>query len=181
MTHKIKSVKPLEKSVLLVVFQNGIEKTYDMRNLYPIFPQFEVFETDIELFKQVQVDVGGYGISWDDDLDLDAEDIWEDGIETGNNIEVDIVAALAENLIKARDNVGMTQKQLSEATGIYQADISKIERGLANPSLITLKRLADGMGLKLQIEFVCKENKFFEDTMQGLVEAVVIEKNSLEK
>lgn len=33
MTHKIKSVKPLEKSVLLVVFQNGIEKTYDMRKI----------------------------------------------------------------------------------------------------------------------------------------------------
>ncbi len=47
----------------------------------------------------------------------------------------------------------MTQKQLSEVTGIYQADISKIERGLANPSLLTLKRLADGMDLKLRIEF----------------------------
>lgn len=55
--------------------------------------------------------------------------------------------------MKARDIVGMTQKQLSEATGIYQADISKIERGLANPSLSTLKQLADGMGLKLKIEF----------------------------
>ena len=152
MIHKIISVKPLEKSVLLVVFQNGIEKTYDMRNLYPIFPQFEVFETDIELFKQVQVDVGGYGISWNDDLDLDAEDIWEDGIEVGKE-EVDIIALLAENLIKARDTVGITQKQLSEATGIYQSDISKIERGLANPSVSTLKRLADGMGLKLKIEF----------------------------
>ena len=48
---------------------------------------------------------------------------------------------------------GMTQKQLAEVTGIYQADISKIERGLANPSVSTLKRLADGMGLKLKIEF----------------------------
>ena len=49
-----------------------------------------------------------------------------------------------------------TQKQLSEQTGIYQADISKIERGLANPSLSTLKRLADGMGLKLRIAFEMK-------------------------
>ena len=153
MTHKIKSVTPLENSIILAVFQNGIEKTYDMRNLYPIFPQFEVFEKDKELFKRVQVDAGGHGISWNDNLDLDAEDIWEDGIETGNNHEIDIVDALAENLVKARDIVGMTQKKLSESTGIYQADISKIERGLANPSLSTLKRLAEGMGLKLKIEF----------------------------
>lgn len=152
MTHKIVSVKPMENFVLLVGFQNGIEKTYDMRTLYPVFPQFEVFENDVDLFNQVQVDMGGYGISWNDDLDLDAEDIWEDGIEVSKK-EVDIVDLLAENLIRARDIVGMTQKQLSESTGIYQADISKIERGLANPSLSTLKRLADGMGLKLRIEF----------------------------
>ena len=153
MTHKIKSVKPLENSIILAVFQNGIEKTYDMRNLYPVFPQFEIFEKDKALFNQVQIDIGGYGIFWNDDLDLDAEDIWEDGIETGNKYEIDVVAALAENLAKARDIVGMTQKQLAESTGIYQADISKIERGLANPSLSTLKRLAEGMVLKLKIEF----------------------------
>lgn len=152
MTHKIVSVKPMENFVLLVGFQNGIEKTYDMRTLYPIFPQFEVFENNVDLFNQVQVDVGGYGISWNDDLDLDAEDIWEDGIEVGKK-EMDILSLLAENLIQARAVVGMTQKQLSESTGIYQADISKIERGLANPSLTTLKRLAEGMGLKLRIEF----------------------------
>ena len=152
MTHKIVSVKPMKNFILLVGFQNGIQKTYDMRTLYPIFPQFEVFEHDINLFNQVQVDIGGYGISWNDDLDLDAEDIWEDGIEVAKK-EVDIVTLLAENLMKARDSVGITQKQLSEVTGIYQADISKIERGLANPSVSTLKRLADGMGLKLRIEF----------------------------
>lgn len=153
MAHRIITVKPMDNSVLLVGFQNGIEKTYDMHNLYPIFPQFKVFETDVNLFNQVHVDTGGYGIFWNDDLDLDAEDIWEDGVETGNKKEVDIVDALAVNLLKARGSVGMTQKQLSECTGIYQADISKIERGLANPSLSTLKRLADGMGLKLRIEF----------------------------
>jgi len=152
MTHKIVSVKPMKNTVLLVGFQNGVEKTYDMRSLYPVFPQFEVLEKDVDLFNQVQVDMGGYGISWNDDLDLDAEDIWEDGIEVSKN-DIDIVALLAENLIKAREIAGMTQKQLAESTGIYQSDISKIERGLANPSLSTLKRLADGMGLKLKIDF----------------------------
>ena len=48
----------------------------------------------------------------------------------------------------------MTQKQLSDIVGIYQADISKIERGLANPSISTLQRLAEGLGMQLQIKFV---------------------------
>lgn len=154
MAHKIKSVKPLDDFVILVVFRNGIEKTYDMRKLYPIFPQFKEFEKVTGLFEQVKVDTGGYGVSWNDELDLDAEDIWEDGVQTSNRQEVDFVDELAENLVNAREMAGLTQKQLSEATGIYQADISKIERGIANPSLSTLGRLADGMGLKLKIEFI---------------------------
>ena len=59
----------------------------------------------------------------------------------------------AENLTREIYIAGMIQKQLAESTGIYQADISKIECGLANPTLSTLKWLADGMGLKLRIEF----------------------------
>ena len=152
MTQKIVSVKPMENCILRVGFQNGIEKTYDMRILYPIFPQFEVFETDKELFKRVQVDMGGYGIFWNDELDLDANDIWEDGIEVAKK-EIDIVAELAVNLVKARESVNITQKELAEKTGIYQADISKIERGLANPSLSTLKRLAAGLGMELHLVF----------------------------
>lgn len=152
MTHRIVSVKAIENCVLLVEFQNGVGKTYDMRTLYPMFPQFEIFEVNSRLFHQVQVDVGGYGISWNDELDLDAEDIWVEGIEVSRR-EVDVVYLLAENLAEAREMVGMTQKQLSDSTGIHQSDISKIERGLANPSLSTLRRLAEGMGLKLRIDF----------------------------
>lgn len=61
---------------------------------------------------------------------------------------------LAGSLARAREYADLTQKQLSEKTGIYQCDISKIERGNANPSLSTLQRLADGMDMQLKIEFV---------------------------
>ena len=52
------------------------------------------------------------------------------------------------------ESQNMTQKELANATGIGQADISRLENGTANPSLRTLKRLASGMGMKLQIRFV---------------------------
>ncbi|MDE8723873.1 helix-turn-helix transcriptional regulator, partial [Faecalibacterium prausnitzii] len=45
-------------------------------------------------------------------------------------------------------------KQLSERTGIAQADSSKLERGNANPSLRTLQRRAAGMGMNVKMEFV---------------------------
>lgn len=155
MTHRIQTVKPLSDLRLSVLFQNGVEKEYDIHNLYSVFPQFKEFEINSDLFEQVQADCGGYGLSWNDNLDLDAEDIWENGIEICIH-DIDVVFLLAESLMKMRDKAGMTQKQLAEATGIYQADISKIERGLANPSLSTLKRLADGMGAKLKLEFISK-------------------------
>lgn len=61
--------------------------------------------------------------------------------------------AIMQAMIDARKSNGMTQKQLAEATGINQADISKLERGSGNPSLRTLQRLAAGMGMRLKLEF----------------------------
>ena len=65
--------------------------------------------------------------------------------------------AIAQAMIDARKESGLTQKQLSERTGIAQADISKLERGNANPSLRTLQRLASGMGMNVKIEFVANK------------------------
>ena len=62
--------------------------------------------------------------------------------------------AIIQAMIDARKATGMTQKELSEATGIAQGDISKLEKGNANPSLRTLQRLAAGMGMRLRLEFI---------------------------
>ncbi len=61
-------------------------------------------------------------------------------------------------MINARISAGMTQKELSEKTGIAQGDISKLEHGNANPSLRTLQRLAKGMGMVLKLEFLPETN-----------------------
>lgn len=57
-------------------------------------------------------------------------------------------------ILDGRENNDLTQKQLSDVTGITQADISRLENGTGNPSLRTLKRLAAGLGMQLKIEFV---------------------------
>ena len=61
---------------------------------------------------------------------------------------------IIQAMIDARKSAGLTQKQLSEKTGIAQADISKLENGNANPSLRTLRRLANGLGMRLKVEFI---------------------------
>ena len=57
-------------------------------------------------------------------------------------------------IIDGREEKSLTQKQLAEATGITQADISRLENGTGNPSIRTLKRLAAGLGMTLKVEFV---------------------------
>ena len=61
---------------------------------------------------------------------------------------------IIRGIIEGREMNDLTQEQLSAATGINQANISRLENGTANPSLRTLKRLAAGMGMALKIEFV---------------------------
>ena len=66
--------------------------------------------------------------------------------------EMDVIRAMVD----ARISQNLTQKELAERTGINQADISKLENGTRNPSLKLLKRLADGMGMTLKLEFIPK-------------------------
>ncbi len=61
---------------------------------------------------------------------------------------------LIKALLSARRRKNITQKELAEATGITQPDISRLENGRGNPSLRTLNVLAKGLGMRLKIEFV---------------------------
>ena len=66
---------------------------------------------------------------------------------------LDLEFQLVRVLLDVRKEKNITQKQLSELTGINQADISKIENGNANPSIKTLKRIAEAMNMKIKLDF----------------------------
>lgn len=68
-------------------------------------------------------------------------------------LEMDVIRAI----VNARTSQNLTQNELAKRTGINQADISKLENGTRNPSVNLLKRLAEGMGMSLKIEFIPKQ------------------------
>ncbi len=68
--------------------------------------------------------------------------------------EMDVIRAIVD----ARTAQNLTQKELSKRTGINQADVSKLENGTRNPTVSLLKRLAEGMGMELRIQFIPKNN-----------------------
>jgi len=74
---RIRSVAAMEDGQLLVGFENGVEKIYDCNPL-TTKPQFSLFK-DPAFFRAVRVDPGGYGISWNDNIDLSEYELWTHG------------------------------------------------------------------------------------------------------
>ena len=78
--HKIKDVSALTGLELSVQFTNGTTKIYDVT---PLMRRLSIFKLlkDESLFRDVEIDQGGYGIIWHADLDLSCDELWENGIE----------------------------------------------------------------------------------------------------
>ena len=81
MFHKIKNVSALPDCKLSVQFSEGITKIYDVKPLFERIPCFAALKEHPELFASVYVDVGGYGIVWNDELDLSCDELWDNGTQ----------------------------------------------------------------------------------------------------
>lgn len=76
--HKVKSVVPLDDFILEVTFVEGDLKRYDVKPLFGEIPHFIDLKEN-NLFSKVTVGPGGYGIIWNDDVDLSCDELWENG------------------------------------------------------------------------------------------------------
>ncbi len=127
-----------------------------MASLFDKYPQLKALENR-ELFLSGKL-MGAYGIIWNDDLDIEAETIYEGG-ETIRTEKPVTGNPAAQAVAAARAVRGISQKQLAQMTGIDQSDISRIERGTANPSISTLERIANALGGKLTVSIAVSDGK----------------------
>ena len=81
MFHKIKNVAALPDYRLSVQFSEGVTKIYDVKPLFDRLPVFAALKDDKQTFYNVSVDIGGYGIVWNDELDLSCDELWEHGTQ----------------------------------------------------------------------------------------------------
>lgn len=151
MFHKALQLRFKEGTVLEVRFQDGYIKRYDVSVLFEKYPQMKALK-DRALFTSGKLQ-GFYGIIWSDELDLETETVYEEGI-TLRRAKPAPYSDLGEKIISLRARRDMSQKELSEKTGIDQSDISRIERGMANISLKTLNRIAEALDAETEIHFV---------------------------
>lgn len=76
---KILKAIPLENYQIKILFDNNITKIYNFEENF----KYDFFSPlkDYNLFKTLKVDIGGHGISWNDDLDLSEFELWNNSIE----------------------------------------------------------------------------------------------------
>ena len=81
---KIKKIKiDSQQYILIVLFDNSIVKEIDFKQKLQ-----DDFYSDLKnkmLFEQAQVDNGGYGVSWNEDIDISEYELWDMGKTISNN------------------------------------------------------------------------------------------------
>ena len=67
------------------------------------------------------------------------------------NMASDLRVALMVELIKARNEKGISQKQLEQMSGVKQPVIARMEKGNTNPQIETIIKVLAPLGKKLAI------------------------------
>ena len=84
------------------------------------------------------------GTSWEE---------FEKSVYTPEEIaESDLRVALVNEIIQARQEKGITQKQLEEMSGVRQPVIARLEKGTTDPQLTTVMKVLHSLGKTLVIK-----------------------------
>jgi len=152
MFQKITSLATLPDYVLLVGFQSGEFRQFDLKPLIAKYTPFKSLTEVSGLYESAKIDTGGYGIVWNDDLDISADGLYEKGVPCTppQNIE-NYRQRLIDELVAARRGAGLSQKQLEILSGIAQPCIARTEKGATDPKLSTLLKMLEPLGLTLSI------------------------------
>lgn len=149
---KITSIATLPDYILLVGFADGAFKQFDLKPLINKYPPFKALTSVDGLYKKAKIDMGGYGIVWNDELDLSADGLYEQGVPCSPPEDInEFRTQLIEELVAARKNAGLSQKQLEILSGIAQPCIARTETGVTDPKLTTLLKMLKPLGLTLSV------------------------------
>ena len=140
----ITKIRTLGNLILEATFADGEVVSFDVKTLLDKYPEFSDLK-DEELFEKVKIDGIGYGISWNDKLDLSSDGIYSKGKHIGK-VDPEIKIVVGQSIARAREEAGLSQRELATKSGVMQAEISKIELGKGNPTITTLQKIAKALG-----------------------------------
>ena len=148
----LKSIKLVlkEGTTFDLYFLDGVVKRYDILSLADKFPQLNVLKNR-ELFLKGKL-LGWSGVYWDDDLDIECDTVYEEGRDVSSEYDDIENVVLGYKIRELRRNADLSQVELATKAGIDQSDLSKIEKGIANPSVKQISRILSVLNQKLSIE-----------------------------
>ena len=71
--------------------------------------------------------------------------------------QIKLKTELMKEMVRIRKTKNMTQQMIAERTGIARPNIARMENGTYNPTVDMLVRIADGMGMRIEINWLDKE------------------------
>ena len=131
-------------------FLDGSVKRYDILSLADKFPQLNALK-DRNLFLKGRL-MGWSGVYWNDELDIDVETPYYEGIDVTDEYDDIENAIIGYKIKEKRLELELSQEELASKVGIDQSDLSKIEKGNANPSVKMLYKIVCGLNAKIIVD-----------------------------
>ena len=148
----LKSIKLVlkEGTTFDLYFIDGVVKRYDILSLADKFPQLNALKNR-NLFLKGKL-LGWSGIYWNDELDIECDTVYEEGEDVSSEYDDIDVVVLGYKIRELRRNADLSQTELASKVGIDQSDLSKIEKGLANPTIKQIAKVLDALNQRITIE-----------------------------
>jgi len=137
-----------EGTVIRVLFEDGVTKEFDVKQVFSRIPEYKCLE-DRKVFEKAKL-IGWGGISWTPQIDLSVDTIYYEGT-TVKSEDNALSIIIGFKIKQARLQKELSQKELADITGLDQSEISKLEKGLYNPSIKFLEKVSTALGKKLII------------------------------
>ena len=150
-SHPLSYVIPMIGYDLICCFKNGETKIFNMDVIFEKYPEFNVLKEG-DLFFKAHVDLGGLCVTFNNELDLSEETLYQHGRKFDLVKENKILEKRLYAFCKrCRENKKVTQKDMSAYTKIPQSGIARIEAGKSDIHVSTLISYLQSLGLVLAI------------------------------
>ena len=96
--------------------------------------------------------LGWSGVYWNEDLDIESDTVYEEGVDVSSEYDDINNVVIGYKIRELRRSADLSQEELASKAGIDQSDLSKIEKGLANPSIKQITRVLSVLNQRITIE-----------------------------
>lgn len=113
---KVEDVVPLAKNQLLVFFRDGSVKKCDIESLQAGDKAFSPIRKDEKLFRGVNIQPGGYGVCWGENLNIADDALYDHGKDVPLSLEDfrQFVESRVVNTAEAAELLGCTRQNIDD-------------------------------------------------------------------